>query len=88
MSGGFFDYNQFSITEIKERLNKVLHNAVEHGIEEEEVYNQLERGLEFITLAEIYTHRIDWLLSGDDGEYTFLEKLEEDLEEAGLKEYM
>ena len=31
--------------------------------------------------AEIYAQRIDWLLSGDDGENEFLKRLTEDLEE-------
>lgn len=31
--------------------------------------------------AYIYAQRIDWLLSGDDGEETFHERLKEDLEE-------
>ena len=31
--------------------------------------------------AEIYAQRIDWLLSGDDGEESFHERLKEELEE-------
>jgi hypothetical protein len=32
-------------------------------------------------MAQIYTQRIDWLVSGDDGEDSFRERLKEDLEE-------
>lgn len=32
-------------------------------------------------LARTYINRIDWLVSGDDGEETFLERLEEDIKE-------
>jgi hypothetical protein len=31
-------------------------------------------------MAEIYAQRIDWLLSGDDGEDSFRKRLKEDLE--------
>jgi hypothetical protein len=30
-------------------------------------------------LAKIYAQRVDWFLSGDDGEETFHERLKEDL---------
>jgi len=30
--------------------------------------------------AAIYAQRIDWLLSGDDGEESFLERLKEELD--------
>ena len=33
-----------------------------------------------IRVAEIYAQRADWLLSGDDGEEEFHERLKEDLE--------
>lgn len=36
--------------------------------------------VKYLKIAEVYTHRIDWLLSGDDGEESFLERLDEDLE--------
>ena len=39
-----------------------------------EAYSKLQE-------AYIYAQRIDWLLSGDDGEETFHERLKEDLEE-------
>jgi hypothetical protein len=30
--------------------------------------------------AAVYAQRVDWLLSGDDGEETFLERLKKDLD--------
>jgi len=35
--------------------------------------------LDLLRKAEIYAQRIDWLVSGDDGNDTFLKRLEEDL---------
>ena len=41
----------------------------------------MKEGIEILKKAQIYAHRIDWLLSGDDGEESFLKRLEEDLNE-------
>ena len=44
-----------------------------------EVIEKFKEGLEILRKAEVYAHRIDWLLSGDDGEESFLTRLKEDL---------
>jgi len=41
----------------------------------EEVIAEFKIAIEVISKAEKYIHRIDWLLSGDDSEETFLEKI-------------
>lgn len=46
----------------------------------EEVINEFIKAYKILRSAEIYAHRIDWLLSGDDGDETFMERLKEDLE--------
>jgi len=45
----------------------------------QDVQDKFKEAIKYLKLARIYTHRIDWLLSGDDGEETFLERLKEDL---------
>ena len=45
----------------------------------EEVIEKFKEGIDILRKAEIYAQRIDWLLSGDDGEETFIERLESDL---------
>ena len=47
----------------------------------EEVIEKFKEGIDILRKAAIYAQRIDWLLSGDDGEETFLERLKKDLEE-------
>jgi hypothetical protein len=47
----------------------------------DEVIEKMKEGIEILKRAQIYAHRIDWLLSGDDGEESFLKRLEEDLNE-------
>lgn len=44
----------------------------------DEVIKEFERGYYILRLAEIYAQRIDWLLSGDDGDETFIERLAEE----------
>ena len=50
----------------------------------EKTLQEFRRGVEILKKASVYAHRIDWLISGDDGESSFHERLEEDLK--GLEE--
>jgi len=45
----------------------------------DEVIEEFKKGAEIIEKAQIYMQRIDWLLSGDDGEDSFLRRLDEEL---------
>ena len=46
-----------------------------------EVIEKFKEGYEILRKAYVYAQRIDWLLSGDDGDKTFLERLDKDLKE-------
>ncbi len=46
----------------------------------DEVIEKFKEGLAILRQASIYAQRIDWLLSGDDGEESFLRRLKEELE--------
>lgn len=50
-----------------------------------ETINILKRGLIILKEASIYANRIDWLLSGDDSEESFKERLERELKCQNLK---
>lgn len=39
------------------------------------VIDRFKEGLEILQKASVYANRIDWLLSGDDGEDSFLRRL-------------
>ena len=45
----------------------------------DEVIEKFKEGLIILRKAEIFAQRIDWLVSGDDGEESFLKRLNEDL---------
>ena len=75
MSGGHFDYHQYRIREIAESVEDIIQNSKYPP----EVLEKIKEGLDALKKAEIYTQRIDWLVSGDDGPEAFLERLKEDL---------
>jgi hypothetical protein len=45
----------------------------------DEIIEHFKKAVELLRIAQIYTQRVDWLVSGDDGEESFMERLEEDL---------
>ena len=51
----------------------------------DEVIAKFKDAVNILRIAEVYAHRIDWLLSGDDGEESFLERLDKDLKKNAYK---
>ena len=47
----------------------------------QDIIAEFKKGLYILKQAYIYTQRIDWLLSGNDGEDSFRKRLKEDLKE-------
>lgn len=45
-----------------------------------EALEEIKKGLAALKIAAVYAKRIDYFLSGDDGDDSFLERLKEDLE--------
>ena len=88
MSGGAFDYKQHAIRDVIDTLEDVLSNKRVYNEEfdfvvndySDETFKEFETALSTLKKAEIYVQRIDWLLSGDDGEESFHKRLTEDLE--------
>ncbi len=91
MSGGHFQYQQHSIMDIAEDIGRIIEANDDTTLNEwgdtvgrgysPEVIEKLKEGVEILKTAFVYAHRIDWLLSDDDGEESFLERLEEELKE-------
>lgn len=93
MSGGHFDYDQYRIRQIADSIDQLIRQngkkkdykvsewEDEHYYEyPAEVIEKFKEGYDTLRKAEIYAQRIDWLVSGDDGEESFIERLKEDLE--------
>ena len=54
----------------------------------EPVLRRLEEAVYALKRAQIYAQRVDWLLSGDDGEESFERRLQEELAELDSKSKM
>lgn len=93
MSGGYFEYKQYYIDQIAEDLERRIQKAKnkEQGDfgysyeESDRVIEKFEEILYHIRCASIMAQRVDWYLSGDDGEDSFFLRLEEELEELDCK---
>lgn len=69
--------------EFVRRNHRTLPNILEL---KEQTMKEFRKAVEYLRLAYVYAHRIDWLLSGDDGEETFHERLKQDLEELKVED--
>lgn len=92
MSGGAFDYQQYRLHDIAESIKEEMKNnrTRPDWIDPEDwdgqkwsdkTIDEFKIAISLLNVAEVYAQRIDWLLSGDDSEETFHERLKEDLEE-------
>lgn len=74
MSGGAFEYDQYKIGEIAANIDVYLGSGYSP-----ETLAKFEEAVRTLRRAEIMANRIDWLLSGDDGEESFHKRWDEDL---------
>lgn len=97
MSGGRFEYKQYIINEIADQIEDLLYQQGKvipreelyyHDGEKryyytytEQVQVELRNAVDILRKAAIYAHRVDWLLSWDDSEESFLKRLKEELDE-------
>lgn len=80
MSGGAFDYVQFRLQhEAIDELKRIINENVNDKKYSDDTIEKFKIGLNSLELALIYLNRIDWLVSGDDSENTFHQRLSEDL---------
>lgn len=85
MSGGHFNYQQSRINDIADEIEYQIDNNGEtsdYGYTTEyspEVIKEFKNAVYQLRKAFAYAQRIDWLLSADDGEDTFRERLAEEL---------
>jgi len=47
----------------------------------DDIIDEFKNAIHHLKMAQIYTQRVDWLVSGNDSEDSFLRRLIEDLEE-------
>ena len=91
MSGGHFGYKQYDIDTIYQDIKQLIIDNDSDEVNEwgsskgrrytDETIVEFKCALEALRLAQIYTQRIDWLVSGDDGVESFHRRLKNDLGE-------
>jgi hypothetical protein len=89
MSGGYFDYQQYRISQIADDIKLLIENNNSIELNEwgdrigrnypPEIIQHFQDAVVHLKMAFVYVQRIDWLVSGDDGEEGFQNCLQKDL---------
>lgn len=83
MSGGYFNNQQYIIKQIANDIEEDLEsNAYQYQYSEQTIA-EFKNAIDMLNKAYIYAQRIDWFLSGDDGDESFHKRLSNELN--GLK---
>ena len=80
MSGGMFEYDQYRINDMIDKIKKEMQNPSDYVEDKELFILTCKEAIKSLKIAFVFAHRIDWFLSGDDGEDSFYKYLREDLE--------
>ena len=90
MSGGHFQYKQWEIGNIADEVEQLILDNDSEQLDEwgdrkghhytPETIEEFKKGLVLLRQAYVYAQRIDWLVSGDDGEDSFHNRLKFELE--------
>jgi hypothetical protein len=80
MSGGHWDYIQERMMHITVDIPMYVRR---NGIDDPEVVRRLNEAVRAVRVAAMYVERVDWLISGDDSEESFLRRVREDLARVG-----
>ena len=91
MSGGFFEYRDYMLGDFADQIEHIIKTNLSNEKDEwgqikgkhypPEVIEEFKSAVKHLRVTQIYVHRIDYLLSGDDGEDDFLSQLKEDMDE-------
>lgn len=95
MSGGHFDYNQYKIQYIIDEIEHLIENNENEEVNQwgdkigsfysKETITEFKAAVAVLKVAYVFTQRIDWLVSGDDGEDSFHRRLKEELANLWIK---
>lgn len=90
MSGGYFNYKQYEFDNIADNIEQVIKDWEDKkksrwsddpkwDFKDPSTILELHNAVNIIRTAKIYAQRVDWLLSDDDGEKEFHQRLKEDI---------
>lgn len=46
----------------------------------DEIIDEFKKAVDIMSRAQVYMHRVDWLLCGDDGDESFINRLKDELD--------
>jgi hypothetical protein len=89
MSGGHFQYEQYKLEMIADEIEHLIEKNdcndknqwgdVIGNHYSRETMREFDKAVELLKQAYVYVQRIDWLVSGDDGEDSFHSRLKSEL---------
>ena len=89
MSGGHFDYQQYRMHDIAAKITELINSNDDKALDRwgdpvgrgycPATIAGFKEAVRFLRIAEIYAQRVDWLVSGDDGEDSFHSRLADEL---------
>jgi hypothetical protein len=89
MSGGHFDYQQYRIEDIARSIEELIERNEDESLDEwgcrlghgcrAETIEKFKLAVHTLRKAAIMAQRVDWLVSGDDGEDSFHRRWDEEL---------
>ena len=91
MSGGHFSYAQYRMEDIAEELDRLIdeNNSTEKNYWGSDIgfhypphiIERFKEAVHTIRQAQEMAQRVDWLVSGDDGEETFMSRWDNEVRE-------
>ena len=91
MSGGHFEYKQYTINSIVQSIDSIIENNDDESLDElgykigygysPATIEKFKTAVYILKKAAIMAQRVDWLVSGDDGEDSFHSRWEKELNE-------
>jgi hypothetical protein len=91
MSGGHFEYQQYRINDIASQIKELIESNDDESLNEwgcrrgygysAETIEKFKTAVYTLNKAAIMAQRVDWLVSGDDGEDNFHRRWEKELNE-------
>jgi hypothetical protein len=90
MSGGHFRYDQYKLQMIADEIEQLIIDNESEEVNQygdkkgnhfsKETIKQFKAAVALLRVSYVYVQRVDWLVSGDDGEDSFHRRLDLDLE--------
>lgn len=78
MSGGHFNYQNYRIDEIADKIESLINKEKEYEFSPK-VIDKFRKAVKTLRKASVMVNRIDYLASGDDGDETFLHRWKVDM---------